>query len=107
MSSTLFFAGRVTATPNAFSIVDASGLEVVGLGGKGIVAVIGTSEGGVPITTSLLPQNIQVANRPEDVRSLFKSGDLREAGAMLYDSSSDPNILGTPVQVLFLKTKQA
>ena len=48
MASTIFFNGRVIATPGSYSEVDASGLEQVGLGASGIVAIVGTAEGGVP-----------------------------------------------------------
>lgn len=47
-ASTIFFNGRLISIPGAYTEVDASGLEAVGLGASGLVALMGTSIGGKP-----------------------------------------------------------
>lgn len=107
MATTLFFQGRVTATPGSYSITDPSALETAGLSAKGIVALLGTAEGGIPVTAGMEAADFMIATRPEHVRKLFAAGDLREAGAMLYDASSDSDIQGSPQKVIFMKTNQS
>ena len=40
-ASSIFFNGRLISVPGAYTEVDASGLEAVGLGASGLVAEIG------------------------------------------------------------------
>jgi hypothetical protein len=87
--------------------VDASGLETVGLGANGIVAILGTSEGGVPVTAQEEAQDLTRINRPEAVKTTYRSGDLREAGAMAFDPSRDPDIPGGAVEIVGLKVNPA
>lgn len=107
MASTIFFNGRVIATPGSYSEIDASALEQVGLGAVGIVAVLGTGEGGRPVSDITESKDIVRLNKPEKVRNTFRSGDLREVGDMLFAPGKDPAILGGAVEMVAMKTNPA
>lgn len=105
-ASTIFFNGRVISVPGSYSEVDASGLETVGLGASGIVAVLGTAIGGKPYTAvdvSDTKGNLQVASKPEQGRNYFRGGDLREAGGILFEPSADAAIDAGAQEVVFVK----
>lgn len=103
----IFFNGRLISIPGSYSEVDASGLEQVGLGASGIVAVIGTAVGGKPVSSSMETDDFLTATRPGQVRTMFRSGNLREAGAILFDPSRDPDISAGAQEVVFMKTNQS
>jgi len=107
VATSIFFNGRVISVPGSYSEVDASGLESVGLGAAGIVALIGTAEGGRPVSSDLESKDFLRANRPQKVRNLFRSGDLREGGAILFDPSRDADITAGAQEIVFMKTNQA
>ena len=100
MATTIYFNGRVTSIPGSYSEVDASGLATVNLGASGIVACIGEAEGSAPAT-------VFNTTNPGKVTKLFRSGDLREAGQILFDPSKDPNIPGGAQEVKFYKVNPA
>lgn len=100
MATTIYFNGRVTAIPGSYSEVDASGLATVNLGASGIVACIGEAEGGKPAT-------VLSTTNPGKVTKLFRAGDLREAGQILFDPSKDPDIGGGAQEVKFVKVNPA
>lgn len=95
------------SVPGSYSAIDASGLESVGLGANGIVAVLGTAEGGTPVTAMSEPKDFLRVNKPEKGRELFRSGDLREVMDMLFAPGKDPEILGGAVQVVPMKCNPA
>jgi hypothetical protein len=111
MATSIYFDGRTTSIPGAYTTIDASGLDAVGVGATGIVALIGTAEGGQPVidgnnvemTTSEL---IRLTN-PAAVLNTFKSGDLREAGSIAFSPSTDPAIPGGAQQLICLKVNKA
>lgn len=107
MSSSIFFNGRLISVPGSYTEVDASGLEQVGLGAAGIVAVLGTAVGGKPVSAITEPKDILRARKPETIRDLFRSGDLREVGDMLFAPSNDTAIPGGAVEVLAMKVNPA
>lgn len=108
MATTLFFDGAVIAKPGAYTRIDASGLESTGLGANGIVAIVGTSRGGVPVSAlDGSPSGLLRLTRPAQVRDAFISGDLREACAMAFNPSNDPNILGGAQVVIPLRVDPA
>lgn len=107
MATTIFFLGRTIATPGSYSEVDASGLEQVGLGASGIVALIGEGEGGIPVSAIDNGKDLQRVSNPQATRDLFRSGDLREAGSMIFEPSSDPAILAGAQEVVFCKVNPA
>ena len=100
MATTIYFNGRVTSIPGSYSEVDASGLSKVGLGASGVVACIGEVEGSQPAV-------VQAVSNPGKVSKLFRSGDLLEAGNMLFDPSKDSDIPGGAQEVKFVKTNPA
>ena len=52
MATSIFFNGRLIRTPGSYSEVNTDALAAVGLGATGIVAVIGTGEGGKPVSVT-------------------------------------------------------
>lgn len=106
-ATSIFFLGRVISVPGSYSIVDASGLEQVGLGANGIVAMIGEAEGGLPYSAIETVDDFPRFNNPSQVRAEYRSGDLREAGGMLFEPSADDNITAGAVQVVGLKVNPA
>jgi len=107
LASSIFFNGRIISIPGAYSEVDASGLEQVGLSATGIVAVIGTAEGGIPVSEISEAGDFIRFTKPEQARDTFRSGDLREVADMLFAPASDPNILGGAVEVVAMKVNPA
>lgn len=107
MATSIFFNGRVIHVPGAYSENDASGLESVGLGASGIVAVLGTAEGGIPAASIASVDDIIRCNTPEKVRRYFRSGDLREVGDFLFAPSKDPDIPGGAQEVVAMKINPA
>lgn len=107
MATSIFFNGRVISVPGSYSEVDASGLETVGLGAAGIVALIGTAEGGRPVSDIEETNDFIRVTKPEQGYTFFRSGDIREAIPMLFAPGKDPNILGGAVEVVVMKTNPA
>lgn len=107
MATSIFFNGRVTQVPGSYSEVDASGLAQVGLGASGIVAVLGSAEGGLPATSITEPKNIPRFTRPEKAQAYFRDGDLHEVASMLFEPGKDTDIVAGAAQVLALKTNDA
>lgn len=108
MATTLFFNGRVSGIPGSYSVVDASGLESVGLGSAGIIAVLGTAEGGTPANAITNPvQEFKRALKPETVRKSFRSGDLRDVGDVLFSPARDADVPGGAQEVVFAKVNPA
>lgn len=107
MSTTIFFNGRTIATPGSYSEVDASGLESVGLGATGIVAVLGEAQGGRPYTEIDDADDFIRLNKPEQGRQTFRSGPLREVVDLLFGPSKDPDVPGGAVQVVPMKVNPA
>ena len=109
-ASSIFFNGRLISVPGAYTEVDASGLEAVGLGASGLVAVIGKSIGGKPfsdVDLSDIRGTMQVATRPTQPFKFFRSGDLREAAPLVFGPSTDPDIPSDAQQIFFAKVNPA
>lgn len=107
MATSIFFNGRTISVPGSYSEVDASGLEQVGLGATGIVAVLGTAEGGRPVSDITETKDFIRIKKPESARTQFRSGNLREVADMLFAPAKDPNILGGAVEVVAMKVNPA
>jgi hypothetical protein len=106
MATSIFFDGRTTSIPGAYTKIDASGLDTVGVGATGIVALIGTAVGGQPVddgTTEMTADDLKRFITPQGVRNVYQSGNLREAGTMAFNPSTDPDIPGGAQQVVCLK----
>lgn len=107
-ATSIFFRGRIVRTPGHYVDIDASGLEQVGLGATGIVALIGEAEGGRPVAAVTDVQNELIRiTRPRQVREIFRSGDLREAAAMTFEPSADEGIVAGAQQIVALKVNPA
>ncbi len=106
-ATTIFFNGRVISVPGSYTEVDASGLEQVGLGASGIVAMLGEAEGGRPASTISETKDIIRLGKPEAVRTTFRNGDLREAGGMLFEPGRDAAILAGAQEVVAMKVNPA
>lgn len=106
-ASSIFFSGRLIRTPGSYTVVDASGLEQIGLGAAGVVAVLGEAEGGTPIAAITEPNDLLRLTKPERARELFRSGQLREVAGMLFEPSKDPDILGGAVEIVACKVNPA
>ena len=98
MAGGIYFNGRFTVVPGSYSEVDASALAGISLGATGIVAMLGEAEGGAPFTAAIP----EVVN-PGQVSKLYREGDLREAGAMLFDPGNDDRIPGGAQECKFVK----
>jgi len=107
MATSIFFNGRLISVPGSYSQVDASGLEQVGLGASGIVAVLGTAVGGKPASAMTEPKDFLRMTKPEKGKQLFRSGDLREVSDMLFAPSKDPDIQAGAQEVVAMKINPA
>lgn len=109
-ASTIFFNGRLISVPGSYSEVDPSGLETIGLGATGIVALLGTAIGGKPysaVDAGDVKGNLQVATRPSQPRSWFRSGDLKEGADMLFAPGADADVPAGAQEVVFVKVNPA
>lgn len=107
MATSIFFAGRLISVPGSYSTVDTSGLESVGLGAAGIVALIGEAEGGMPASSIVDTDDFIRCTKPEKAREYFRSGPLREAADMAFAPAKDPNIPGGAVELVCMKVNPA
>ena len=105
--TSIFWNGRQISIPGSYTQIDASALASIGLGANGIVAIVGTGEGGKPYTATTEATDFLSFTRPEQAQSTFRSGDLREGCAMLFSPSSDADIPGGAVQVIAMKANPA
>jgi len=107
MATSIFFNGRVISIPGSYSEVDTTGLEQVGLSAAGIVAVLGTAEGGKPVSEISEIADFLSMTKPEKANELFRSGQLLEVSPMLFAPAKDPAILGGAVKVIPMKVNPA
>lgn len=107
MATSIFYQGRRTSRPGSFVIVDPTGLEQANIASNGVVALVGDAEGGRPASTMSGPSDFIRLNSPAQVRTAFRSGDLREAAAMTFEPSSDVDIPGGAAQIVAMKTNQS
>jgi hypothetical protein len=107
MASSIFFGGRLISVPGSYSVVDASGLESVGLSAAGIVAVIGEAEGGIPVSEIADIDDFIRCRKPEKAREYFRAGPLREAADMVFAPAKDVAIPGGAVEMVAMKVNPA
>lgn len=103
MASTIFFSGRVISSPGSYSEVDASGLESVGLGANGIIAVLGTVEGGRPVSSISEIKDILRIKKPGAGKTAFRSGDIREAIPHMFAPAKDADIQAGAQEIVVMK----
>ena len=106
-ASSIIVNGQPTRSPNVYSEVDASSMVTNGIGLTSLV-LIGDAIGGKPASafgSSELP--LLSATTPDEVSSIFRSGDLRDAGLLSFKASNDAKIPSSPQRVLFYKTNDS
>ena len=106
-ASSIIVNGQSTRSPNVYSEVDASSMITNGVGLTSLV-LIGNAIGGKPASAfaqSEIP--LLSATTPDEVSSIFRSGDLRDAGLLAFKASNDPKIPASPQRVLFYKTNDS
>jgi len=86
MASAIFFGGRRLNIPGAYSDIDASALSSISPSAVGIVALIGTAEGGKPLTVTESESDV---TRAEQIFGRYRSGDLRTASLFALEPSLD------------------
>jgi len=91
MATAIFFNGRRLNIPQAVSKIDASALASVSPAAAGIVAYLGTAEGGAPLTVD---ESLADATRPGTVSTRYRSGNLRTAGLFGFEPTADQAIPG-------------
>ena len=99
MPTSIFFNGRRIVVPQVASRIDASALDAVGPSAVGIVALIGTAEGGEPLT-------VDVENdltNPQGAQDQYRSGDLRTGALFAFNPSQDEAIPGGAQRVIPIK----
>jgi len=106
-ASSIFFLGKVIRRPGVYSETDASGLEGVALGATGVVAVLGTAEGGRPVSAITEVKDLLRFYKPEAMRKTFRSGDLREVGGMLFEPGKDVDVPAGAAEVIAMKVNPA
>ncbi|MCZ6868112.1 MAG: hypothetical protein O7G84_01250 [Gammaproteobacteria bacterium] len=90
--------------PQAVTRVDASALAAVSPASIGIVALIGTAEGGAPLTVD---ESLADANSPNTVQERYRSGDLRTAGIFCFEPSQDDAVPGGAQKEILVKVNPA
>ena len=106
-ASSIIVNGQTTRSPNVYSEVDASSMITNGVGLTSLV-LIGNAIGGKPASAFALSEiPLLSATTPDEVSSIFRSGDLRDAGLLAFKASNDPKIPSSPQRVLFYKTNDS
>lgn len=104
MASAIFFNGRRINIPQAVSRIDASALAAVSPAAVGIVALVGTAEGGKPL--SVEESEVDFTS-PDALRDYFRSGNLKTGGLFAFEPSTDPAIPGGAQRVIAVKVNPA
>jgi len=104
MATAIFFNGRRINIPGAYSKIDASQLSSISPSAVGIVALIGTAEGGKPLTVD---SEFSDATRAGQVLERYRSGDLRKAGLFCFEPSADEAVPQGAQRIVFVKVNPA
>lgn len=102
--SAIFFGGRRINVPQAVSKIDATGLATVSPAAVGIIALVGTAEGGKPLTVE---ESEADSTRPSKILERYHAGDLRTAGIFAFEPSADDAIPGGASKVIGVKVNPA
>ncbi len=103
MATAIFFNGKRINVPGAYSKIDASALASTSPAAVGIVALIGTAEGGKPLDVS---EEFDMT-RGGQVNDRFRSGDLRTASVFAFAPSTDEAISGGAQKIVPVKVNPA
>ncbi len=85
--------GGVVRRPGVYSTVGADALAAPGVGATGVVALLGTCEGGVPASQVSHGREFLKLSGSTDLGRL-RSGDIKEAAHLAFSPSPDPQIAG-------------
>lgn len=86
MATAIFFGGRRINVPGAYSELDTTQLATVSPAAVGIVALVGTAEGGKPLTVE---STFSDATRSDTIIKRYRSGDLRTASLFAFQPAND------------------
>ncbi len=103
MASKITYAGRTTSVPGVYVTTDASGLASTSLTATGVVALIGTAEGGTPYTALSGRSDIRSYTSATALSKAYPAGDLLEAANIAFAATNDPAIAGGAQAVVPLK----
>jgi hypothetical protein len=103
MATAIFFNGRRIVVPQAVSRIDASALQATSPSAIGIVALLGTAEGGVPLTVD---EQYDLTN-PDAARDQYRSGDLKTASLFCFEPSQDDAVPGGASKIVPIKVNPA
>lgn len=103
MATAIFFNGLRIVVPGAYSKVDASALQATSPSATGIVALLGTAEGGVPLTVDRQYD----LNTPDSAQTQYKSGDLRTGALFCFEPSQDEAVPGGAQSIVPIKVNPA
>lgn len=104
MATAIFFNGRRLNVPQAVTKIDASALAAVAPAAVGIIALVGTAEGGKPL--SVLESDAD-HTRPGSITETYRGGNLRTAGVFAFEPSQDPAVPGGASKVISVKVNPA
>jgi hypothetical protein len=104
MATAIFFNGRRLNVPQAVSKIDATALATVSPAAVGVIALVGTAEGGEPLTVE---ESAADATRPSKILERYHAGDLRTAGIFAFEPSADDAIPGGASKVIGVKVNPA
>lgn len=103
MATAVFFGGRRLVQPQAATKIDANALAGTSPAAVGIVALLGTAEGGKPLDASS-DYDLTSAGAALD---RYKSGNLRTACQFAFDPSNDDIIPGGAQRIVPVKINPA
>lgn len=104
MASSIFFNGRRINIPQAVSKIDASALSTISPSAVGIVALIGTAEGGVPLSVSESDSDM---TRSGQVFEKFRTGNLKTASLFAFEPSTDEAVPNGAQKIVAVKVNPA
>jgi hypothetical protein len=103
MATSIFFNGKRIVRPGAYSKIDASALQAIGPAATGIVALIGTAEGGKPLTVD----DDNDLTSPDQTGDQYRSGDLKTGALFAFEPSQDDAVQGGPQRIVPVKVNPA
>jgi hypothetical protein len=107
MATSIYFNGARTSRPGAQSKLDATGLDSLGYGSLGRVAILGTAQGGKPMNEITKVDDLIVIKTPGKEGETFRSGDLLEAVPIAFNPANDPVVTGGALDVICCKVNDA
>lgn len=105
MATSIFFGGRRLVIPGAYSQYDTSGLATSSPAAVGIVALIGTAEGGKPLSVASEDSD---HTQSSTLLSRYRPGSpLRTAGIFAFQPSNDDAVPGGAQRLVCVKVNPA